>query len=544
MVLWHNVTMIKTSRPDYGPVLVDVLRRLGLLLPLGVAAYGALTMVDLAPKSPQHSDLAVFGTSLLFTTVGVLQYLFWPKRTPEIKNYLLVTHIAAIIFVVWVSGFSSPATYMWIPLAILTELHYGRAGLLASLYGFAMAFVLSLAASMSSSVDEVVAVVMTALVILAVILAFVQLRKVQRLEQRQLRRSRAEEQLQRGQLMSLVNSMTSAVITTNARGMIRLYNAALLNLLDTNNSLTGQRLSDAVHLFDQSGKPVTLEQLIDDKGRPFERDDLTLRLGEGDEMRVLIAGSPIRDLNSSIEGHIFLLRDITSTKSLEEERDEFISVVSHELRTPITIAEGTISNLQLLVDKGGKLKDLLPSLKDAHEQIIYLANMINDLGTLSRAERGVGDQPEDINLRQLVGDLFNRYQPAAAKKGLKFNLDAGHQLGTVSTSRLYLEEILQNFITNSIKYTPEGSVTLEVKRRREGVYFAVHDTGIGISKTDQKKVFEKFYRSEDYRTRETSGTGLGLYVTKKLVDKLGVEIKVSSRLNHGSTFSFVLKDKQ
>ena len=83
-------------------------------------------------------------------------------------------------------------------------------------------------------------------------------------------------------------------------------------------------------------------------------------------------------------------------------------------------------------------------------------------------------------------------------------------------------------------------MTLHIRKTDKGILFAVKDTGIGISKTDQKRIFEKFYRSEDYRTRETSGTGLGLYVVQKLAHKLGVTVEVKSRLNHGSTFSFVL----
>ena len=102
------------------------------------------------------------------------------------------------------------------------------------------------------------------------------------------------------------------------------------------------------------------------------------------------------------------------------------------------------------------------------------------------------------------------------------------------------ETALVNLITNAIKYTKTGGILLSVKKDGKRIVFAVKDTGIGISKTDQKKIFDKFYRSEDYRTRETSGTGLGLYVVNKLARKLGVNIEITSRLNHGSTFSFTL----
>jgi signal transduction histidine kinase len=189
-------------------------------------------------------------------------------------------------------------------------------------------------------------------------------------------------------------------------------------------------------------------------------------------------------------------------------------------------------------------KVLKDGITTAHDQVIFLAKMVNDLSTLSRAERGIADAEEDIDVRSLVNDLFSEYEPQAAKKGLHFNLDIGTHLGSVMASRLYLQELLQNFITNSIKYTKEGSVTLSAYRKDGVVKFEVKDTGIGISKADQEKVFKKFYRSEDYRTRETGGTGLGLYVAVKLAKKLGTHINLTSRLNHGSSFSFELKPKK
>ena len=111
---------------------------------------------------------------------------------------------------------------------------------------------------------------------------------------------------------------------------------------------------------------------------------------------------------------------------------------------------------------------------------------------------------------------------------------------SITSNRLYIREILQNFITNSIKYTKTGSVTILLKGRDEGIEFAVRDTGIGISKSDQKRVFDKFFRSEDFRTRESSGTGLGLYVTNKLTKLISAEITIKSKLDEGSTFTIFI----
>jgi signal transduction histidine kinase len=244
-------------------------------------------------------------------------------------------------------------------------------------------------------------------------------------------------------------------------------------------------------------------------------------------------------------GYVLQLRDITREKSLEEERDEFISVVSHELRTPIAIAEGNISNAQFIVGKTADIKQIKQTLDDAHKQILFLSDMINDLATLSRAERGkLQVEVEAINAYDLVMELARVYGEQATAKGLDFKTELDPKLELLQSSRLYVREVLQNFITNAIKYTEKGHVTLGAKTTSTGVDFTVCDSGIGISKSDKEKIFDKFFRSEDYRTRQTNGTGLGLYVTMKLARLLHAEISVESQLNQGSTFTISVPNLQ
>jgi signal transduction histidine kinase len=359
-----------------------------------------------------------------------------------------------------------------------------------------------------------------------------------------LLRSQRQEMIQRERTLTLVNNLADGVLSTDRDGIITVYNAAALNLLDTNDSLNGQYIDDVVKLTDTTGEPVSLAKLLAKTKSSKVRDDLMLTFDE-DQMRLEVTLSPIRrgysGKNSHEDGYILILRDITKSKSLEEERDEFISVVSHELRTPITIAEGTISNAQILLDRGDIKPEILSqAVNSAHDQVMFLARMVNDLSTLSRAERGVADDMEVIDVKELAFNIYNNYLSEAEGKGLQLNIDTRGKLGQVFVSRLYLEELIQNFITNAIKYTHEGSITFAITAEKGEVEFAVKDTGIGISKSDQKNVFQKFYRAEDYRTRETSGTGLGLYVASKLARKLNTKIELQSRLNHGSRFSFKL----
>lgn len=355
-----------------------------------------------------------------------------------------------------------------------------------------------------------------------------------------LLRAQEHSSLNHDQLQAVLNSMSVGIVGVSKNGTVRIYNAAFLGLLDSNDNLSGRKINDILPLHSSEGdQPIDIMSYIE-KGTLIRHDDAMLRYSEDDEIRLGILVNTIHESGNEPAGYIFIIEDITKEKTLEDERDEFISVVSHELRTPITVAEGSISNALLLLERGADTTMLRQTFKESHEQIIFLAGMINDLSTLSRAERGVGDTTEKIVVDDLANELFSKYSPIALEKSLHFNLDLAGRIGHVTTSRLYLEEILQNFITNAIKYTPSGKVTLSIRRVDDGVKFAVVDTGIGISVGDQKKIFDKFYRSEDYRTRETNGTGLGLYVVRKLAKKLSVKIDVTSRLNHGSTFSFIL----
>jgi signal transduction histidine kinase len=243
-------------------------------------------------------------------------------------------------------------------------------------------------------------------------------------------------------------------------------------------------------------------------------------------------------------GFVLMLRDITSEKSLEEERDEFISVVSHELRTPIAIAEGNLSNAELIAKKSHGSDPIKKALQEAHNQVLFLADLINDLSTLSRAERGqLVVDAEEIDVAHLISELGESYGHSASEKGLKLTTKTSGN-PKLLTSRLYVREVLQNFITNSIKYTESGSVHVLAKPTKNGVIFEVSDTGIGISKQDQKRVFEKFFRSEDFRTRSTNGTGLGLYVTAKLARLLKANISLQSKLNEGSVFTIQIPNAE
>ena len=346
--------------------------------------------------------------------------------------------------------------------------------------------------------------------------------------------------IERERLISLVNSMADGVIAVDEKGKVVVSNGAALNILDSNALPTGRYLHRVLNLVDKNNQPVDIDKTVLQTKTSTSSRDWKILYDDGSTAHLYTSIAPVRlgYGKDGMRGHVLLLRDITREKSLEEERDEFISVVSHELRTPIAIAEGNVSNAVLLFQQAGIDNPVVgKALSQAHDQITFLSGMMNDLATLSRAERGkLTLEVERINTHDLVTELFELYESEAKEKGLKLQTEIDPELEYLETSKLYTKEVLQNFITNAIKYTEEGHVTIGAKQRSNGVEFYVEDSGIGISKADKEKVFDKFFRSEDFRTRANSGSGLGLYVTMKLARLLHAEIDVESELNHGSTF--------
>jgi signal transduction histidine kinase len=348
------------------------------------------------------------------------------------------------------------------------------------------------------------------------------------------------ERISKNTLITLINSVSEGVIALRKDLSVSIYNGATLNIINLNVISPETKINQLLKLIDQQNNPVDINKIIQETSSTETYRNFRLLYPDDEPMINLYLNiSTIKaNFNDKLAiAYVILIRDITQEKSLEEERDEFISVVSHELRTPIAISEGNISNALFIADKTKDIGAIKQALSNAHSQILYLADMVNDLSTLSRADRDILKLDcTKINVVSLIDELYKNYYPEIIAKKIKFIKELSPEIRLLNTSELYLKEILQNFITNAIKYTYSGFISIGAKPYPDGIIFEVTDSGIGISKNDQKKVFDKFFRSEDYRTKQTMGTGLGLYVTKKLITLIGAEVQIESTLNHGSTF--------
>jgi two-component system phosphate regulon sensor histidine kinase PhoR len=237
-------------------------------------------------------------------------------------------------------------------------------------------------------------------------------------------------------------------------------------------------------------------------------------------------------------GAVVVLHDITELRKLERVRRDFVANVSHELRTPLTAIQGFTETLL-----AGAMDD--PQNRRRFLEIILehskrLARLTEDLLMLSKmdAER-LELEIRRLSVSQLVESCLETSQRRAVEKDLRISLNLPPQLPDIAGDRRRLAEVLQNLLDNAIQYTlPGGQIVVRAETVQNDVIFTVSDTGIGIPKADQPRIFERFYRVDVARSREAGGTGLGLAIAKHLVEVHGGRLWVDSEVGQGSEFHF------
>jgi len=492
-------------------------------------------------------------TLLAFMAVfNIITYLpvFNKKRDSGVSglNSLAVDHVFVLALVLLSGGLASPYYPLFFILIIGVIILYGLAGLAFTLASQAIISIILLLASIEPHVQPAAADIQFIIkLIFVIVFSIMAAQSVRSHDEEVLLENRFTGRLedQRQRLLALINSLSSAVLAIDRDGKVYQYNAAALELLNTNRDINGVDVASLLKLHDEKYTSLDLDKLIRESKGVISRQDLIYVADDGSEISLDLTISPVHmsgliGTHDDAGGSMIVFRDITKQKSLDEERNEFISVTSHELRTPLAIAEANLSTAMLpgyakIEPKAMKL------LEQSHQNIMFLSQLIQDLTNLSRAERGdLKIERTLVDVPEMVTQLSRDYKESATDKGLKLKVTLDPKVKSILTSEHEVHEILQNFLTNAIKYTQHGQVTLSLEHHAGAAVVSVKDTGIGISASDKTKVFQKFYRSEDYRTRATGGTGLGLYITKKLVERAGLGMDFISRLNYGSTFRLII----
>ncbi|MEI8187741.1 MAG: PAS domain-containing sensor histidine kinase [Candidatus Saccharibacteria bacterium] len=344
---------------------------------------------------------------------------------------------------------------------------------------------------------------------------------------------------EREQLGSLINSIKDSVISTDENGNILFYNTTFLRRFNLPTIDSRVPFSKIVKLYDNRSNPVDFFSLYD---KSLDKQDISdIHFIDSNQQKVYLS-IEISKINSQTDSHdglIILMRDITKEKSLDDERNEFISVTSHELRTPIAVTEANIS-LILNNQQIPLADDFKRMLIKAHNEVLNLADIVNQLTELSEIDRkDLVVDFTDVEPLEMINAIKEQYSESVKFNAIDINLEHADNLPLIKTSKIYLKLILENFMTNSIKYTQSGSITISAKLSNidpSRIIFSVKDTGDGIGTTDKEKIFTKYFRSEDYKNKHTRGTGLGLYLTLKVAKLINGKIWFDSELGKGSTF--------
>lgn len=339
------------------------------------------------------------------------------------------------------------------------------------------------------------------------------------------------------QLTGVLTNMMSGVLLVNKEGRMLLANRAMGEML----GLDPESFTGKLHL--EVGKSTSFSKLIDQclqEGTEL-RDEVHFYFPKERIIDVHLA--PYLGKDGEMTGIVAVLHDITHIRRLEQIRSEFVANVSHELKTPITSVKGFA---ETLLDGAKENEELLNQFL----QIIYkesdrLHRLISDLLHLSKIEQHVVPlRVEEINLSKVATAAANTVRKEAEEKELEIILPTDDDI-RIDGEKDRIQQMILNLISNSIAYTPEGGkITISIKEREHEVDIRVADTGIGISKDDLPRIFERFYRVDKARDRDSGGTGLGLAIVKHLVESHHGTIQVESEEGKGTAFTVTLPKKQ
>ncbi len=362
------------------------------------------------------------------------------------------------------------------------------------------------------------------------------------------------------QVEILIDSITDGILVTDTDTNVTLFNKGACSMTEwTPEDAMG---IDARLIFQLLADPKT-NALIDKANHPFTKvlqtrepvhETFQLVSRQNKQLFVSTVISPVVvPKNNELVGVVAVFRDVSQEKSEEQQRADFVSTASHEMRTPVAAIEGYLA--LAMNDKVSKIDSKARDyLEKAHASTQHLGQLFQDLLTSAKAEDGrLTSHPVVTEMGAYIEQLAEDLRFGAEKKGLEMELitnSAGPDVAGIVDARgkviqpLYyaqvdpdrLREVITNVFDNAVKYTPEGKVSIAITGNEEVVQIRVIDTGPGIPAADVPHLFQKFYRVDNSATRSIGGTGLGLFICKKIIELYHGTIWAESEVGKGSTF--------
>ena len=326
---------------------------------------------------------------------------------------------------------------------------------------------------------------------------------------------------------TILSQMTDGVLAFDLSGKLLHINPAAVNLLEME--------PDEVGDFNQMAKAVGLNMRI----QMFRFFDMSERMERNlvyREKHLKATFSPFTTETQGLSGVVVVFQDVTKREKLDHSRREFVANVSHELRTPLTTIK---SYSETLMENMDEEKDAmsLHFLKTIDKETDRMTRIVKDLLTLSKLDNQQAVRKTNFDITALVEEVANRLSLEARKKGQMITFSKGKGIPpTFYGDHDRLEQVLVNIISNSMKYSPGGSkIEVAIRNKYTYVYIVVSDNGIGIPKEDLPRIFERFYRVDKARSRDSGGTGLGLAIAKEIVEQHDGEISMHSEVGKGTT---------
>lgn len=353
----------------------------------------------------------------------------------------------------------------------------------------------------------------------------------------------------------ILKVIEDGVMLVDEQKIIRTFNPSASKLTGwPENEATGINYQAVMTLQDSKGQPYSAEDdplaQAFDKKTTVRDQNANLATRSKTSLALDITASPLLNNEGNVTGIVAVFRDVSAERQEGQRRAEFVSTASHEMRTPVAAIEGYLA--LALNDKVSSIDAKARSfLEKAHESTQHLGQLFQDLLTSAKAEDGrLTNHPTVVELSAMAESLTDGLKFAAQKKGLgvEFVLGAPGDVidasgGSVVKPLYYvhvdqdrLREVITNIFDNAVKYTDAGKITIGLTGDQNLVQLRISDTGHGIPAEDVPHLFEKFYRVDNSSTRTVGGTGLGLFICRKIVELYNGRIWVESQIDKGSTF--------
>jgi PAS domain S-box-containing protein len=513
------------------------------------AYFADVSSISSSLLVPSSTAIAA-GVTLFISFISYLwapkQYVFWGSYAA-----FIILCATSSLLILTTGGTSSPFLALWMIVSVFAGV-FGLYGVIPLSIAVLVFLILQLTGGVLGS-NTVVAALLAGFLPLG-ISYFIWHEKSSREEGTQTAYRELATELSEVASKSevVINAIADGVIALDGKGVIQLINPAAQQIigwgrqdalsLDYKSVLKLVTKNDAE--LTPANDPVT-QVLATNK--EVTNSDLVLLTSTGKKKQVALVVSPIGQMGAGV---IIVFRDITSEKAEEREQAEFISTASHEMRTPVASIEGylglALNPNTAQIDE--KARDFITK---AHESAQHLGRLFQDLLDVTKADDGrMANNPKVVDVVEFTHDIVQGLKPQADQKGLHILYkpqpdDTGTQEGGerrlspvyyANVDNDHLREILSNLVENAIKYTKQGDVVVDVTGDNDHVVVSVADTGIGIPKEDQGHLFQKFYRVDNSDTREIGGTGLGLYLSRRLAEAMSGRIWVESEYKRGSTF--------